>query len=114
MLRSPYLPDAQAKATTATRRIQPQPSSDHWADYFRIQKVSKDDDWTRHFRIGAMVGMNIKASFSMNGQFNIPGNNAANGIYDDGYVQTDNTGNAFGQTGNWGYNNASQLVGNQR
>jgi hypothetical protein len=91
--------------------VQPQPSSDHWADYFRIQKVSKDDDWTRHFRIGAMVGMNISASFSMNGQFNIPGNNAANGIYDDGYVRTDDTGNALGQTSYWGYNNQSQLVG---
>jgi hypothetical protein len=94
-------PDAQAQPQPA---VKSQPSGERWADYFRIQKVSQDDDWTRHFRIGAMVGMNISASFSMNGQFTIPGNNAANGIFDDGYVQTDNTGNAFGQTGNWGYN----------
>jgi hypothetical protein len=91
--------------------VQPQPAGDHWADYFRIQKVTEDDDWTRHFRIGAVVAMNISANFSMKGTFNIPGNNAANGIYDDGYVLTDNKGNAFGQTGYWGYNNASQLVG---
>jgi hypothetical protein len=91
--------------------VQPQPSGEHWADFFRIQKVSKDDDWTRHFRIGAMAGMNISANFSMKGQFNIPGNNAANGNYDDGYVLTDNTGNAFDQTGYWGYNKPSQLAG---
>ena len=34
-----------------------------------IQKVSEDDDWTRHFRIGAMVGLNISANFSMKGTF---------------------------------------------
>ncbi len=94
-------PDAQAQPQPA---VQPPPSSDRWSDYFRIQKVSKDDDWTRHFRIGAMVGMNIKANFSMNGTFQIPGNNAANGIYDDGYVRVDDTGNAQGYTSYWGYN----------
>ncbi|HKW28361.1 MAG TPA: hypothetical protein VJT54_03430 [Verrucomicrobiae bacterium] len=69
------------------------------------------DDWTRHFRIGALVGMNISASFSMNGTFGISGNNPSQGIFDDGYVRTDNTGNAFGQTGYWGYKDASQLNG---
>ena len=72
---------------------------------------SNTDDWTRHFRIGALVGMNISANFSRSGTFNISGNNPASGIFDDGYVRTDNTGNAFGQTGYWGYNNASQLNG---
>jgi hypothetical protein len=90
-------------------RVQPQQSNDAWDRFWEIEKVSKDDDWTRHFRIGAFVGMNISANFSMKGTFNLPGNNAANGIYDDGYVRTDNTGNAFGQTGYWGYNSASQL-----
>jgi hypothetical protein len=73
-----------------------------------IRIPSDSDDWTRHFRIGTMVGMNIKASFSEKGLFTIPNNNLANGIYDDGYVREDNTGNAFGHTGYWGYNNASQ------
>jgi hypothetical protein len=72
---------------------------------------SNTDDWTRHFRIGALVGMNISANFSRSGTFNISGNNPTSGIFDDGYVRTDNTGNAFGQTGYWGYNNASQLNG---
>jgi len=69
------------------------------------------DDWTRHFHIGAIVGMNITANFSMNGTFGISGNNPSQGIFDDGYVRTDNTGNAFGQTGYWGYDHASQLNG---
>jgi len=66
------------------------------------------DDWTRHFRIGLLVGMNINASFNENGVFNISGNNTADGIYDDGYVRADQTGNAGGYTGYWGYDNASQ------
>ena len=66
------------------------------------------NDWTRHFRIGAMAGLNLSANFTMNGRFNISGNNAGAGVYNDGYVLTDQTGNAGGLTGFWGYNNASQ------
>ncbi|HLZ54192.1 MAG TPA: hypothetical protein VKS19_06900, partial [Verrucomicrobiae bacterium] len=69
------------------------------------------DDWTRHFHIGALVGMNISANFSMNGTFGISGNNPSQGIFDNGYVRTDNTGNAFGQTGYWGYKDPSQVSG---
>ena len=63
------------------------------------------DDWTRHFHIGGIVGLNVSANFSMNGKFDI---NHADGIYDDGYVREDQTGNAGGYTSFWGYNNASQ------
>jgi hypothetical protein len=66
------------------------------------------DDWTRHFRVGAMVGLNISANFRSQGTFNISGNNPGKGIYDDGYVRTDQTGNAGGYTSYWGYDNASQ------
>jgi hypothetical protein len=76
--------------------------------YFGLQKVSTDDDWTRHFRIGAVVGLNISANFNESGVFNVSGNNPAAGIYDDGYVREDQTGNAGGITTYWGYNNASQ------
>ena len=76
--------------------------------YGFIRIPSDTDDWTRHFRIGAMVGMNISANFSEKGTFVIPNKNLANGIYDDGYVRTDQTGNSGGLTGFWGYNNASQ------
>ena len=66
------------------------------------------DDWTRHFHIGGIVGLNVSAKFSLNGTFGISGNNPADGIYDDGYVREDQTGNAGGYTSFWGYNNASQ------
>ena len=70
--------------------------------------IDRDEpDWMRHFRIGAMVGMNISANFKTKGTFNISGNNAANGIYDDGYVRPDESGDPD-NTGFWGYNNASQ------
>jgi hypothetical protein len=70
-----------------------------------------DPDWTRNFRVGALVGLNISANFSMKGQFNVANNNPP-GTYDDGYVRVDQTGNAQGYTSNWGYNNASQYDGN--
>jgi len=102
-------PDVQAKPQPQPG-VQPPPPADLW-DRWKIQKVSNDDDWTRHFRIGAMVGLNISANFSMKGQFNIPGNNAANGIYDDGHVIPDPSNTQDDYTWNWGYNNASQVSG---
>jgi len=76
--------------------------------YAFIRIPPDTDDWTRHFRIGAIVGMNIGASFNEKGLFNISGNRSAMGIYDDGYVREDQTGNSGGYTGYWGYDNASQ------
>lgn len=55
--------------------------------------------------------MNIRANFKMSGTFNISGSDPSSGIYDDGYVRVDNTGDAGGQTSYWGYNSASQLSG---
>ena len=69
---------------------------------------AESGDWTRHFRLGGLAGLNIGASFHEAGAFNLSGNNLANGIYDDGYVRMDQTGNAGGYTSYWGYNNASQ------
>lgn len=75
-------------------------------------------DWAKHFRLGTQVALNIKADFSMGGQFGISGNNpGATGVpqtdhvYDDGYVKVDQTGNAQGYTSYWGYSNASQYDG---
>jgi hypothetical protein len=78
-------------------------------DSYKFIRIPPDTgDWTRHFRIGAMVGLNISASFSESGTFGVSGSDPANGIYDNGYVRTDSSGNAFGQTSNWGYNSSSQ------
>jgi len=67
------------------------------------------DDWTRHFRLGALVGMNISANFSMKGQFGV-----ANppGFYDaNDYVLADATGDKD-YTANWAYSSSSQIKGN--
>jgi hypothetical protein len=85
-----------------------QPDVDGNPDSSAFIKIPADTaDWTRHFRIGALVGMNISANFSMKGNFNVSGNNPASGIYNDGYVHTDQTGDP-NYTSDWGYNNASQ------
>jgi hypothetical protein len=78
-------------------------------DSYKFIKIPSDTgDWTRHFRIGAMVGFNISANFSEQGTFPVSGSDPANGLFDDGYVRTDSSGNLFGQTSNWGYQNSSQ------
>jgi hypothetical protein len=86
-----------------------------WAQTVRAQY---DPDWARNFRIGMLVGFNINADFRMNGTFNISGSNpGATGvpgvehIYDDGYVRVDDFNNAGGYTTYWGYQNASQVSG---
>lgn len=72
-------------------------------------------NWMQHVWLGAQVGFNIRANFSLNGQFPIsgsqPGPAGVSGVdhfYDDGYVRVDQTGNAQGFTSYWGYQNASQ------
>jgi hypothetical protein len=86
------------------QETRPQNAFEH---YLGLHKVSaEEDDWTRHFRLGAVVGLNISASFKTSGNFNISGNNAANGIYDDGYVRLDQSGDTD-YTSYWGYNNRS-------
>lgn len=73
----------------------------------RAQDNQYNPDWARHFRVGTLVGLNIKANFKLGGQFTISGHPQA-GVYDDGYVREDQTGNAQGLTSFWGYDNASQ------
>src|SRR3954463_5137558 len=62
--------------------------------------------------LGARFGMNFKAAFG-NSAVVDPGPAAAgaNHNYNDGYVRVDSSGNAGGLTWNWGYQNASQVVG---
>jgi hypothetical protein len=73
-----------------------------------VAQAQYDPDWRVNIRAGAMIGFNIKANFSTSGQFNLAENLPA-GVYDDGYVRTDQTGNAGGLTSFWGYQNASQV-----
>jgi hypothetical protein len=90
-----------------------QSEQDAFDQYFGLKTPSDNSsDWTGHLSIGAMVGLNINANFKEGGLFKIPGNDAANGVYDDGYVRTDSTGNNGGYTTYWGYEKPTQLVGN--
>lgn len=68
---------------------------------------------------GPRLGYSIKAQFSNNPApfANNPATDPGDPIsgvdheYDDGYVRVDGSGNANGSTWNWGYENASQVVG---
>jgi hypothetical protein len=60
---------------------------------------------TNRITFSYRMGFNISGHFS--GMGRIP--SAQPGHYTDGYVLNDISGNAGGQTWNWGYNNASQV-----
>jgi hypothetical protein len=75
------------------------------------------DDWARDFRLGAWAGFGVSADFSLAGSVPVAGAIGPTGVpgrdhtYDDGFVRVDGTGNAGGLTSAWGYNDASQAVG---
>ena len=69
-------------------------------------RAQDDDGWAQHLRLALPVTVNVKARFTENGTFGVPA--GAAGQYNDGYVLPDQTGDLFGQTGNWGYQSASQ------
>ncbi len=77
----------------------------------------QEDSWIGRLTLSYRLGLNIKADFRNLGGFPAqtnPGPAAGGGInrnYDDGYNRVDISGNAGGQTWNWGYQNASQVVG---
>lgn len=74
----------------------------------RAQEQTPPSDWGFHVRAGPMVGLNIRASFKNSGPLSLAANQPA-GVYDDGYVRTDQTGSAGGLTSYWGYQNAAQV-----
>ena len=64
-------------------------------------------DATNRVSLSLRFGLNISAKFKgIGGNLN-PSKNP--GQYDNGYVLTDSSGNAGGQTWNWGYQDASQV-----
>ena len=78
-----------------------------------------DDATTDHenwFSIGPQFGLTLNAQFKYlgNARSSSPGPATGGGLnrtYDDGYVKVDSSGNAGGQTWNWGYQNGSQMQG---
>lgn len=90
----------------------PATSQNNWVERdWKLKKIDTNYDWTRHFRLGMLAGFNIKANMSMSGTFNF---SSPAGQYDDGYVLTDSrgaTGDGVVGTGNFGFDNASQVTG---
>jgi len=78
------------------------------------QDATESENLNR-FSFGPRLGFNFKADFGVR-NITPPSNPGApvggvNHGYDDGYVNVDISGNAGGQTWNWGYQNNSQVVG---
>ncbi len=78
-----------------------------------VCQSQEDENWLRHLRVGALVGMNMKAKFSMGGSLNVSGSSPGTGgtggshTYDDGYVKPDQGTNPD-FTSNWGYTSSGQ------
>lgn len=74
-------------------------------------------DGPDRFSLGMRLGFNIDATFKNVGGyagFNHPGPATGGGInrtYNDGFVGVDSSGNAGGLTWNWGYDQSSQISG---
>lgn len=75
------------------------------ADPFQIPNANR-------FSLGARIGMNFDAKFQTTRPQPGPPTGGVDHTYDNGYVRVDSSGNAGDLTWNWGYDNASQLVGN--
>lgn len=78
---------------------------------------SNDSTNLNHLSLSARIGFNVNARFKNLGALTLlpngrttPDGNPYN--YNDGYVLTDISGSAGGQTWNWGYDSASQVAGN--
>ena len=68
---------------------------------FSLLAQDIDQSEWNHFGLDYRLGFNIQAKFS---------EHSIN--YIDGFVHDDSSGNAGGQTWNWGYQNSSQISGN--
>jgi hypothetical protein len=78
---------------------------------FALQGADYPDDLNR-FSFGPRFGLNYKGDFHNNPVNPGPATGGADHFYNDGYVRLDSSGDAGGLTSNWGYQNASQVVGN--
>jgi hypothetical protein len=81
--------------------------------------LAQQDDSTNynHFRFSARAGFNVSARFKNLGALTLTPStrttpDGSHYNYDNGYVLTDVSGSAGGQTWNWGYDAPSQISGN--
>ena len=78
---------------------------------FAMRGADSPEENPNRLSLGARFGMNFKAAFSKSAVNPGPATGGADHTYNDGYVHVDSSGNAGGLTWNWGYQNASQVVG---
>jgi hypothetical protein len=81
------------------------------------QDTTPDNANPNWVSFGPQFGLNLNARFNHVGNLNpaSPGPATGGGVnrtYNDGFVKMDSSGDAGGQTWNWGYQNASQVQGN--
>ncbi len=80
------------------------------------QELSADSPTPNWFSVGPQFGLNITARFKYVGSLSSAAGPATGGginrDYNDGFVHVDSSGNAGGQTWNWGYQDPGQLQGN--
>ena len=62
------LPVSASVASAQQPQFDVPPPRDLW-----VKVPVQAEEWPRHFRIGMLVGMNVKADFSMSGQFPVSG-----------------------------------------
>jgi len=90
------------------------PAEDFFAPVQKTGDATPDNaNW---FSLGPQFGLNINARFNHLGNVSpsSPGPATGGGVdrtYDDGYVHVDSSGNAGGETWNWGYQSAPQVQG---
>jgi len=111
-------PATNVTVTLAPLEVVDRPSTNvtfpRWADEAFTRVPEKP---LNHFSLNARFGLNISAKFmGMSGiSLTPPPRTTPDGSqynYDDGYVLTDISGNAGGQTWNWGYDQSGQISGN--
>jgi hypothetical protein len=83
---------------------------------FGARSQTVDEQEWNHFGADFRLGLNMKVSFSNIGATTaLPVPPAVGGVdhnYGDGFVRVDSSGDQGGLTWNWGYQNASQVPGN--
>jgi hypothetical protein len=84
--------------------------------HLQAQELTADSPTQNWFSVGPQFGLNITGRFKHVGNLNSAAGPATGGginrDYNDGFVHVDSSGNAGGQTWNWGYQNSGQLQGN--
>jgi len=83
----------------------------------QADNLTQDQPHESWFSFGPQFGLNLNAHFNYQGNGNAGSPGPATGggqnrTYQDGFVKVDSSGDAGGQTWNWGYQNSSQVTPN--